>query len=165
MLGLVRTIFALMVMAYHLLFGRAPLGFYPVFGFYIISGYLMTLIMHESYGYTWKGRYSFAVNRFLRLYPQYWTAAAISLFSLSFFWVGLSLIFLDEVNKFREILRILEAYIMLIRIPKWSGLHFTARIKVVNIMESRFHQANWSKMVQVMVNDRRYAELVEAVCP
>ena len=72
MFGLLRTTFALMVMIYHLFFvGFLSLGTYPVFGFYIISGYLMTVIMHNNYGYTWVGRYSFAVNRFLRLYPQY----------------------------------------------------------------------------------------------
>jgi len=80
MLGLLRTTFALMVMMYHLLFlGVLPLGTYAVFGFYIISGYLMTLIMHESYGYTLIGRYSFVTNRFLRLYPQYWIALFLSI--------------------------------------------------------------------------------------
>ncbi len=67
-----------MVMVFHLFIGILPLGIYPVFGFYIISGYLMTFIMHENYGYTRLGRYSFGINRFLRLYPQYWAAAIIS---------------------------------------------------------------------------------------
>jgi len=80
MFGLLRTTLALMVMVYHLFLGIRPLGVYAVFGFYIISGYLMTFIMHESYGFTRKGRISFAVNRFLRLYPQYWGAALLSLF-------------------------------------------------------------------------------------
>ena len=80
MFGLLRTTLALMVMVYHLFIGVIPLGTYAVFGFYIISGYLMTLIMHESYGYTLIGRYSFATNRFLRLYPQYWAAALLSIF-------------------------------------------------------------------------------------
>lgn len=80
MLGLIRTLFALMVMSHHLFFNKIPMGIYPVFGFYIISGYLMTLIMHENYGYTRQGRTSFAINRFLRLYPQYWAAAMISIF-------------------------------------------------------------------------------------
>jgi peptidoglycan/LPS O-acetylase OafA/YrhL len=79
MFGFLRTTLALMVMAYHLHLSPMPLGDYAVFGFYIISGYLMTLIMHESYSYTWIGRLSFAINRFLRLYPQYWAAAAFSL--------------------------------------------------------------------------------------
>jgi peptidoglycan/LPS O-acetylase OafA/YrhL len=79
MFGLLRTTLALMVMVYHLFIGVLPLGTYAVFGFYIISGYLMTLIMHESYGYTSIGRYSFAINRLLRLYPQYWAAASLSI--------------------------------------------------------------------------------------
>ena len=84
MLGLVRTTLALMVMVNHLFIGISPLGGYAVFGFFIISGYLMTLIMHESYGYTWFGRLSFAVNRFLRLFPQYWASAAISVLLIYF---------------------------------------------------------------------------------
>ena len=79
MFGVLRTTLAIMVMSYHLFFGILPLGVYAVFGFYIISGYLMTLIMHESYGYTPFGRISFAANRFLRLYPQYWAAALFSI--------------------------------------------------------------------------------------
>ena len=84
MLGLLRTTLALMVMIYHLINGELPLGTYAVFGFYIISGYLMTLIMHESYGYTKLGRYSFFANRFLRLYPQYWAAALVSIVLIYF---------------------------------------------------------------------------------
>ncbi len=79
MFGVLRTTLALMVMVYHLFIGWGPLGPYAVFGFYIISGYLMTLIMHEHYGYTWIGRFSFAGNRFLRLYPQYWAATLVSI--------------------------------------------------------------------------------------
>ncbi|ADW16724.1 acyltransferase 3 [Desulfobulbus propionicus DSM 2032] len=79
MFGLYRTTLAVMVMVHHLFLGFLPLGTYPVFGFYIISGYLMTLIMHETYGYTSSGRFSFAINRILRLYPQYLAAALISI--------------------------------------------------------------------------------------
>lgn len=79
MFGLLRVTFALMVVLNHLFVGASPFGTYAVFGFYIISGYLMTLIMHESYGYTAVGRYSFAVNRFLRLFPQYWAAVLLSI--------------------------------------------------------------------------------------
>jgi peptidoglycan/LPS O-acetylase OafA/YrhL len=79
MFGVLRTTLALMVMSFHLFAGMAPLGKYAVFGFYMISGYLMTLIMNESYGHTWSGRYSFTINRLLRLYPQYWAAAILSI--------------------------------------------------------------------------------------
>lgn len=84
MFGLLRTTLALMVMAFHLCVNLVPLGAYSVYGFYVISGYLMTLTMHGTYGYTAFGRYSFAVNRFLRLYPQYWIAAILSLVLIQF---------------------------------------------------------------------------------
>ena len=79
MFGVLRTTLALMVMAFHLFAGIAPLGKYAVFGFYVISGYLMTLVMNDTYGHTWSGRYAFALNRLLRLYPQYWAAATFSI--------------------------------------------------------------------------------------
>lgn len=78
MLGVLRVVLALMVMTKHLFWHVGPLGSYPVFGFYLISGYLMTLTLHQSYGYTARGRWRFAFNRFLRLYPMYWAVALLS---------------------------------------------------------------------------------------
>src|SRR5262249_25640689 len=43
-----------------------------------ISGYLMTLVMHETYGYDGAGRRRFLANRALRLFPAYWFAAALT---------------------------------------------------------------------------------------
>ena len=79
MLGVLRVVLALMVMSKHLLWHVGPLGSYPVFGFYLVSGYLMTLTLHQSYGYSVQGRWRFAFNRFLRLYPLYWAVALLSL--------------------------------------------------------------------------------------
>ena len=77
-----RTFLALMVVALHL--GGIPkIGAYAVFGFYCLSGYLMTLIMQTNYGYTAKGMGKYALNRFLRIYPIYWIS---TLFSLGFIW-------------------------------------------------------------------------------
>ncbi|WP_083921447.1 acyltransferase family protein [Dasania marina] len=39
--------------------------------FFVLSGYLMTYIMVNTYGYDSKGMGKFALNRFLRLYPAY----------------------------------------------------------------------------------------------
>ncbi len=77
MFGFFRLILAAMVMAGHL-FWISDFGRYAVFGFFILSGYLMTLIMQESYSYRAQGLGRFALNRFLRLYPAYWTACLIS---------------------------------------------------------------------------------------
>lgn len=84
MFGLYRTMLALMVVFHHLLL-EINTGRYAVFGFYLLSGYLMTLIMHDSYGYTKAGRLKFTLNRFLRLYPTYWVACLISLFLILFY--------------------------------------------------------------------------------
>lgn len=77
MFGTYRTILALAVIAHHLLSVPA-IGQYAVHGFFILSGYLMTLIMHKSYGYSKGGFLSFAFNRFLRLYPPYWIVIILS---------------------------------------------------------------------------------------
>lgn len=77
MFGVYRTFLALMVVALHI--GGIPkIGSYAVFGFYCLSGYLMTLIMKTSYGYTRRGLFRYAANRFLRIYPMYWISILLS---------------------------------------------------------------------------------------
>jgi len=77
MFGTYRTLLALMVVGQHI--GGLPLiGSYAVFGFYALSGYLMTFIMQNNYGYSHRGIGRYALNRFLRIYPIYWVSIAIS---------------------------------------------------------------------------------------
>lgn len=75
MLGTFRFGLALLVAASHL---YAPvhqrLGASAVIAFYVISGSLMTLVVRETYGPGLRGVRDFFVNRFLRIYPAYWTA-------------------------------------------------------------------------------------------
>lgn len=78
-----------MVVAGHL-GGLAILGNYAVFGFFILSGYLMTLIMQRNYGYSKRGKLKYTLNRFLRIFPMYWFACALSIVLI--LWVG------DEVS-------------------------------------------------------------------
>jgi peptidoglycan/LPS O-acetylase OafA/YrhL len=47
-------------------------GFGAVFGFYVVSGYLMTSVLNQSYGFTIQGLGRYALNRFLRIFPTYW---------------------------------------------------------------------------------------------
>ncbi len=78
MFGFYRTMLALWVMIFHLL--TVPLiGQYAVFSFYTLSGFLMTTIIHESYGYDKNGIKRYIVNRFLRLYPIYWMVILFSI--------------------------------------------------------------------------------------
>lgn len=79
MLGIYRYALAMMVALSHLwsefIWWQ---GIYGVFGFYVISGYLMTLILSEVYtgfGNSWR----YALNRILRIFPVYWAALAITL--------------------------------------------------------------------------------------
>jgi len=83
MFGLVRTLWASMVVVGHI-FWVGDFGRFAVFGFYILSGYLMTYVMHNSYGYSITSKVKFATNRFLRLYPAYWVACIITLLLLYF---------------------------------------------------------------------------------
>lgn len=115
-----------MVMIFHLFIEVRPLGAYAVFCFYIISGYLMTLIMHDNYGYTWVGRYSFAANRFLRLYPQYWAAV---LFSISLI-AGLGPDIAARIHESMFIPSSIEAILYNISMvfPAWSPSNINPRL-------------------------------------
>ncbi|MFC0019675.1 acyltransferase family protein [Roseibacillus persicicus] len=77
MFGIYRTFLALWVALFHLT-SVGGIGSMAVFSFYLLSGFLMTLIMVEKYGYTREGRVNFARNRFLRLFPVYWCCIVIS---------------------------------------------------------------------------------------
>lgn len=78
MFGTYRTFLAVLVILLHL-GGVDVIGAYAVFGFYILSGYLMTFIMQRNYGYTKEGIVKYALNRFLRVYPIYWAACLLTL--------------------------------------------------------------------------------------
>lgn len=76
MLGPLRFILASFVIMFHLTSQVPNIGQLSVNFFYVISGYLITLILNETYKRKSK---AFAINRFLRLYPTYYFFATISL--------------------------------------------------------------------------------------
>lgn len=84
MFGTYRTLLALMVVALHL-GGAAKLGAYAVFGFYSLSGYLMTFIIHKNYGYSPEGYIRYILNRILRVYPLYWVSIFSTILIISYF--------------------------------------------------------------------------------
>jgi len=85
MFGLYRTLLALMVVAAHV--GGIPgIGAFALIGFYVLSGYLMTFIMQNNYGYSKAGIIKYALNRFLKIYPMYWMVLVIS--TILIFFVG-----------------------------------------------------------------------------
>jgi peptidoglycan/LPS O-acetylase OafA/YrhL len=125
MFGMLRTVLALMVIGHHL-FHLQPIGVYAVFGFYIISGYLMTLIMHKSYGYSVLGKYRFVLNRFLRLYPLYWLSAGFSIL-LIFFIGGASVReYHDSIYMPLSITEMIENIFMIF--PAWYPIDVNPRL-------------------------------------
>lgn len=70
MFGTLRTLLAINVVLLHV-FSIPTLGNYSISFFFLLSGFLMTLIMQESYGYSFNGVKVFWLNRILRLYPTY----------------------------------------------------------------------------------------------
>ncbi|WP_192034130.1 acyltransferase [Pantoea agglomerans] len=84
MLGIIRFFLASCVIVFHLSMQVPHIGLLAVNFFYVISGYLITLILNDSYNFNFR---SFSVNRFLRLYPTYFFFSAIS--------IALSLIYIS----------------------------------------------------------------------
>ncbi|MEM9804557.1 MAG: acyltransferase [Cyanobacteria bacterium P01_D01_bin.56] len=84
MFGLFRTLLASMIAVGHF-GGPFEIGIYAVFGFYVLSGFLMTAAMHQRYGYGGSGQVKFLINRFLKLFPTYWIAILISIICLLVF--------------------------------------------------------------------------------
>lgn len=82
MLGTLRFILAFAVVIFHIAPGVAHFsGPVAVFGFYCISGFLVTRIADTTY----RGRpVAFVANRALRIYPAYWVVAAASLLVVYF---------------------------------------------------------------------------------
>ncbi len=76
MFGTYRYILAILVVLTHLwpfLFHTDGhwTGPYAVYSFYMLSGYLMTLVLNERYAYSLTGLGRFLTNRALRIYPPY----------------------------------------------------------------------------------------------
>lgn len=60
-------------------------GAYAVFGFYMLSGYLMTLVLNERYGGMKNGLLRYFANRALRIYPVYWFVSLFSFLMVFYF--------------------------------------------------------------------------------
>lgn len=83
MIETVRFFLSMIVLEAHIWPLNVPwLAWQSVFAFYTLSGYLMTRVLHERYGFAWSGTAAFAANRFLRLWPAYLVIAAVSYVAL-----------------------------------------------------------------------------------
>lgn len=81
MIGIIRFFLATCVILFHLS-GKFPnFGLYAVNCFYVISGYLITMILNTTYNFK---LIPFATNRFLRLFPSYWLACITGIICIYF---------------------------------------------------------------------------------
>lgn len=86
MIEIVRYALALIVASTHLWpLGITWSGWQSVFAFYTLSGYLMTRVLHERYGFNASGTAAFLANRVLRLWPAYLIVVAATGLALQFY--------------------------------------------------------------------------------
>lgn len=79
-MGMLRFLLALSVVIQHStpLFGhQLTTGIVAVQGFFVVSGFYMALILAEKYPATKQGTWLFYSNRFLRIYPVYWSVCGL----------------------------------------------------------------------------------------
>jgi peptidoglycan/LPS O-acetylase OafA/YrhL len=82
-LGTWRFFLAFIVAISHLWVGMidGPAA-YAVWGFFVLSGYLMTLVLRTKYGTSPSGLRQFAINRLLRIYPSFIVAGALGFITI-----------------------------------------------------------------------------------
>jgi len=55
---------------------------YAVWGFFVLSGYLMTYVLRNKYGFDFQGLKAYAFNRFLRIMPSYWAVLILGIITI-----------------------------------------------------------------------------------
>ena len=84
--GAWRLFLAMLVAMSHLWAGMLPgPAAYAVWGFFVLSGYLMTYVLQTKYGFSAGGIQRYARNRMLRIYPGFWVACLAG--ALVLFWL------------------------------------------------------------------------------
>jgi peptidoglycan/LPS O-acetylase OafA/YrhL len=76
-MGFLRFTLAMLVFAYHIAY-VPTVGPMAVQAFFVLSGFLMTQIMHSDYADPRTGFWRFWLNRILRLYPMHFALAGLS---------------------------------------------------------------------------------------
>lgn len=122
-MGTFRFILSVLVVNGHLGTIAWPAAF-SVFSFYVISGYLMTLIMNTRYGYSWRGFLSYLVNRLLRIYPTYYIAVLLSL-------CVILLVPYEIISSFNEAIRVPESILDWLKNTFLLGLGSKDSVRIV----------------------------------
>ncbi|GAA4290490.1 acyltransferase family protein [Aestuariibaculum suncheonense] len=137
MFGTYRTLLAIAVVCTHLLLIPA-IGQYAVHGFFILSGYLMTYIMHHTYGYDLKGIFRFGINRFLRLYPTYWFILLVSILIIYFYGEDYSRAYKDALYIPKEKKEFIYNFSLIF--PRWTP----------HLIHPRLSPPSWALTVELL---------------
>jgi peptidoglycan/LPS O-acetylase OafA/YrhL len=106
-LGTYRYLLINMVIVAHFGGGINPTsGVYAVFGFYMLSGYLISLVLSNKYRYTVHDIRRFIINRIFRLYPAYFAALLLSICIVSFITEATYKVKVDHLMRFPVTLQI-----------------------------------------------------------
>jgi peptidoglycan/LPS O-acetylase OafA/YrhL len=84
MFGFLRFFLALIVLWHHLGDNIGFPAYLSVWGFYLLSGFLMCLIMNEKYGFNKEGKIHYLKERLFRIFPPYWVSVLLSLLLITF---------------------------------------------------------------------------------
>ena len=139
MFEIMRYLLALIVADTHLWpVGWGWSGWQAVFGFYTLSGYLMTRVLHERYGFAWSGTVAFLANRMLRLWPAYLTVIAATGLVLCFYPLGNFFFSLTAPRSFWGALTLVALlgqvsvdFVYLIPLPRLAPTSWSLSIEVV----------------------------------
>jgi peptidoglycan/LPS O-acetylase OafA/YrhL len=124
--GAWRLVLALFVVGGHFSDLWWPAGF-AVMSFYVISGYLMTLVLDRTYAYSASGFRGFWINRALRLYPSYY-------FAVAFACLLLLLIPNDFILGWNPKLRVpTTAFEIFSNVTMWGLIHVPGTARVIDI--------------------------------
>nr|WP_225444781.1 acyltransferase [Pseudomarimonas arenosa] len=82
-----RLLLALLVAVSHLWSFMLPgPAAYAVWGFFVLSGFLMCLVLQEKYGFGRQGLLRYGLQRFLRIFPSFWLASLLG--AVALIWVA-----------------------------------------------------------------------------
>jgi peptidoglycan/LPS O-acetylase OafA/YrhL len=77
MFGTFRLLLAIAVLVTHI-GGIEILAGQAVWGFFMLSGFLMTAVLQSKYHFSRQGMIAFTLSRFIRLFPTYWATVGVS---------------------------------------------------------------------------------------
>lgn len=104
MFGTFRLLLAIAVLVTHI--GQIEIvAGQAVYGFFMLSGFLMTAVLQSKYSFSTHGLLAFTLSRLIRLLPTYWLTVAIAAISVSAFSSSFNPTSINSALNFPDTLR------------------------------------------------------------